>query len=526
LPNIDDPSAPEAPLITPDGEETLAVTAAATAPTGSQKLRAKVMRGSMWTLVGYGASQALRLLNNLILWRLLYPEAFGLMAIVSVCLIGLAMFSDIGIGPSIVQHERGDEPDYLNTAWTIQVGREIILCGVACLLAVPIAAFYHEPQLAHLLPAAALASLLAGFNSTRLFTATRTLSLGRVTLIDLGAQAASLVVMIGWAWVTRSIWALIAGSVVYNGLRLLGSHTMLPGVRNRFHWDRTCARAMMRFGRWIFFSTLMTFIVMQSDRLIFGKMIPMALLGVYSIATTWAGLPYAVISRVFNAVLFPLLSRIHNEGAALSRVLRNTRRPWLILAGCATACLISGGPLLIHLLYGAKAEKAGWIIQVLASSVWLLSLESANGIALLALGQSKWIAVGNAAKLVGMVALIPVGYHFFGFPGAVVALASSELLHYGASAIGVRRRRISCLGQDAGFTAVVLATTVLGLAVARWVAPAVHGLGLRPAKLAAVLELGIISVVASAAWAYAYWMHRHHWSRVEEPVAVAQVSQA
>ena len=54
-------------------------------------LRAKARRGSWWTLFGYGGSQFLRLLNNLILWQLLYPEAFGLMAIVSVCLTGLAV---------------------------------------------------------------------------------------------------------------------------------------------------------------------------------------------------------------------------------------------------------------------------------------------------------------------------------------------------------------------------------------------------------------------------------------------------
>jgi O-antigen/teichoic acid export membrane protein len=482
------------------------------------------MRGSVWTLVGYGSSQALRLLNNLILWRLLYPEAFGLMAIVSVCLVGLSMFSDIGIGPSIVQHERGNDPDYLNTAWTIQVIREFLLCAAACLMAAPIATFYHEPQLAALIPAAALAAVVSGFNSTRLFTATRTISLGRITVIDLVAQAASLVVMIGWAWLQRSIWALIAGSVAYNAIRMVLSHTtMLPGIRNHFHWDPTCARAMLHFGRWIFFSTLLTFIVMQSDRLIFGKLIPMGLLGVYSVATTWASMPFAIIGRVYSTVLFPLLSRIHNEGTNFSRVLRNTRRPWVILAGCATACLVSAGPTLIHLLYEAKAEKAGWIIQMLASGVWLLSLEAANSIALLALGQPKWMAAGNAAKLVGMVLLIPLGYSTFGFPGAVAALASTELLHYTATAVGAHRRKVACVSQDLWFTGLVLLTTAAGLAVARWIAPAVRSIGFRPAKIGTFLEFVLITTTASLAWGYAYWLHRRHWSRAGEPATAPEV---
>ena len=481
-------------------------------------------RGSVWTLVGYGSGQALRLLNNLILWRLLYPEAFGLMAIVSVCQVGLAMFSDIGIGPGIVQHERGDDPIYLNTAWTIQVVREFLLCAAACLIAAPIAAFYHEPQLAQLLPAAALASLVSGFNSTRLFTATRTISLGRITAVDLAAQSASLVVMIGWAWLHRSIWALIAGSAVYNVIKMVLSHTFLPGIRNRFRWDPTCARAMLRFGRWIFFSTLLTFIVMQSDRLIFGKLIPMGMLGVYSVATTWAGMPFAIVSRVFSTVIFPLLARVHHEGANFSQILRNTRRPWLILGGCATACLVSAGPTLIHLLYEPRAENAGWIIQVIGSGVWLLSLESANGVALLALGQPKWLAAGNAAKLVGMVLLIPLGYSSFGFPGAVVALAGTELLHYAATTVGAYRRRVACLSQDARFSGLVLLTIALGLAVAHFVPPAIHALGLRPAKLGTLLELVAITTCASAIWGYAYWLHRQHWSRAGETAPAGEAA--
>lgn len=474
-----------------------------------------MVRGSVWTVAGYGASQALRLLNNLILWRLLFPEAFGLMAIVSVCLVGLAMFSDIGIGPSIIQNERGDDPDFLNTAWTIQVIREILLCTAAWILAAPIAAFYHEPQLAQLLPAAALASVLGGFNSTRLFTATRTISLGRITAIDLVAQAASLVVMIAWAALTRSIWSLIGGNVTYNLIRLVLSHTALPGIRNRFRWDKASAQALLRFGRWIFFSTLLTFVAMQSDRLIFGKLVPMGLLGVYSIAITWAGMPQAVISRVFGTVLFPLLSRIHREGASITQTMRNTRRPWLILAGCATACLVSGGPPLIHLLYEERAEQAGWIIQVIGTGVWLQSLESANGIALLAQGRSKWLAIGTAAKLVGMVALIPVGFIEFGFPGAVVALATTTLLHYTASAVGARRHKIACLGQDLQLSCLVVLTTAGGLAVGHWLAPGVRALGLRPAKLGTFIELVLISVTASLPWGYAFLLHRRRWSRGE-----------
>ena len=80
-------------------------------------------RGSSWAAINYVVSYSLRLGSNLVLWRLLYPDAFGLMAIVNTIMTGLAMFSDVGIAQTVVQNERGEEPDFLNTIWTLQVVR-------------------------------------------------------------------------------------------------------------------------------------------------------------------------------------------------------------------------------------------------------------------------------------------------------------------------------------------------------------------------------------------------------------------
>src|SRR3954469_4128148 len=135
------------------------------------------LRGSIWTMIDYGGTQAVRLGANLILWRLLFAEAFGLMALVNVVVQGLYMFSDVGIGPSIVQNKRGDDPDYLNTAWTIQAMRGTMLCLMACALAIPAARFYRQPQLTPLMLMVAITPLIQGFNSTNLATANRHLNM-------------------------------------------------------------------------------------------------------------------------------------------------------------------------------------------------------------------------------------------------------------------------------------------------------------------------------------------------------------
>ena len=82
-------------------------------------IRSRALRGTLWVLVGNGASQGLRLASNLILSRLLFPEAFGLMAIVNLVTLGLQMISNVGIRPAIIRHAEGDRRDFLDTAWTI-----------------------------------------------------------------------------------------------------------------------------------------------------------------------------------------------------------------------------------------------------------------------------------------------------------------------------------------------------------------------------------------------------------------------
>jgi O-antigen/teichoic acid export membrane protein len=89
----------------------------------SRNLEKKAARGTLF-LVGYlGVSLALRMLSNVVLARLFSPEYFGLMTLLTTVLVGLTLFSHIGLQDSVIQNPRGDEPVFLNTVWTLQAVR-------------------------------------------------------------------------------------------------------------------------------------------------------------------------------------------------------------------------------------------------------------------------------------------------------------------------------------------------------------------------------------------------------------------
>ena len=116
----------------------------------------------------YGCSMALRVVSSLILTRLLMPESFGLMTLVSTLVVGISLFADIGMGPNVIQSPRGDDPVFLNTVWTLEVFRGLGIFVVCLLLAWPLSLIYHEPRLISLIPALAFSLVVNGFKSTNL----------------------------------------------------------------------------------------------------------------------------------------------------------------------------------------------------------------------------------------------------------------------------------------------------------------------------------------------------------------------
>ena len=126
------------------------------------------------------------------------------------------------------------------------------------------------------------------------------------------------------------------------------------------------------------------------------------------------------------------------------------------------ACLVACGPSLIETLYDPRYAEAGWILRLLAIGAWLRILEVPSGSALLALGLPRWLAFGNACKLVGILAFVPLGYWLHGFPGAISGFVASETLRYAACAMGAHRRGLPCAGGDLLATALVAAAAGCG----------------------------------------------------------------
>ncbi len=424
----------------------------------------RAMRGSVITAGAYAFTQALRLGSNLVLTRLLVPEAFGLMALVSVVLVGLSMFSDMGVGPAISQHPLGDEPRFLNTAWTLNVLRGLMLWLLTCILALPAAHLYNAPDLALLLPAAGLTLLISGFDPTRIDTANRHLLLGRVTALDLISQVIGMAAIVLFAWAMRSVWALVLGAIVGTVAKLVLTSLFLPGERNRFAWEPQIGRDLIHFGKWIFLSTACGFLLSQGDKAILGAHLSLEQLGLYNIGFFLASFPVMLGASVTSRILIPLYRDHHpSTGAQNAARLRRMRYALSlgIIAMLAVIALL--GLPLVRLLYDDRYLGAGAVVVAVA----LVQMPQVVGMtydqAALAAGESRPYFLLMALRAAMQTAAFMIGASVGDLKGALLGQAIALYAVYPGVILLARRYGVQDATHDAICFALILAVTLFVL---------------------------------------------------------------
>lgn len=438
---------------------------------GRQGLGARAARAGIWGVVEIGLGNLLRLAGNLVMTRLLVPEAFGLMAMVTVIQIALVMFTDLGVTQSVVRSPRGDEPRFLRVAWTVQalrsLGIALLVVAAAGLLALfaprfaPPGSVYADPVLPALVAVSSLLLVLKGLESTNASLADRRLQLGRLALVALTGQALGLVVMVGFALVHPSVWALLWGGLFGGAVTTVLTHLVFAGPRMAPAWDADIAEELWRFGRNILGASALGFFANNADRLILGGLLGIRDFGFYVIAATWALLFVTIVEKLAGQVGLATLSEARRERPEeLGRLyVRFSRVIDAICVASFLACLF-GGPWLIHLLYPADYAAAAGFVPFLSIMILARRYVPLTGL-LLSRGDSRALLHVTAIRAVAIFVALPAGDILFGVPGAVLGSALTQA--FGAPYLIWRARDVlgpAGVRREAAWTAAIFAIGV------------------------------------------------------------------
>lgn len=401
-------------------------------PSEESLLKRLTIRGSIWVLLGFGLGQLMRFAGNLVMTRLLFPEAFGMMGIVNAVLGGLNMFSDVGLKPSIVQNKRGEDPIFLRTVWTLQIFRGLALAIIAAILAYPISVWNESPDLFLVIAVTGLTSIVTGLNSSCLFLYSRRLRVGKPTIVGLIANFLSIITMVAWAyWINASVWALVVGSFMGAFVTLIASHTVLAEIHMHPQWDRSAVKELISFGKWIFISTALGFLASYLNVFIVGNYAGLAMLGIFIVARGLSRLAVEAITQLSNMVLFPVYSRLAERdiGQLRSRMFR-IRAVLMAIFLPIMWIMTLWGDVIIEFLYDKRYHDAGWMLQISAAGAIATTIVTTIRPVLLAKGDSFRSMLNGLARVILQATGMIVGYEVAGIYGMVIGYAAADWLSY------------------------------------------------------------------------------------------------
>lgn len=410
-------------------------------------------------MLGYAGGQLLRFAGNLLLTRLLFPEAFGLMAIVASILTGVTMISDLGISQGIVVHKSGADPSYLNTAWTLQIIKGVLMALALILLSPLAAAHFNQPDLVELMMIVALVALISSFGSTKLALAQRNItSAKRRMLVDICCQAAGIAATCIFAYFYPEPSSLAWGNCVSAVLAVACSHLLFSGAHNRLGWHRESVGKIFSLGGIVLIGSVLTFLLGEGSKLLYASFLDIKTVGLIGLAAGLSGMMAQLMSSVSAKVFLPAYAEVARTGdtARLRKSIDRTRMFQIIPCWIFSALIAIFGSHLVTFLYDDRYADAGKFLQIQALGGMAAIISTSYFGVLYAIGRPALNLYVLIAQIFFVWAGMLLGYYWFGPIGVVIGAACADWCRYPVTAVIYHRLQL----LNFKFDAIVLACSL------------------------------------------------------------------
>ncbi len=387
------------------------------------KVRAKT--AVVWSGLDIFMRQGIGFAISVVLARLLGPEEFGIIALLSF-FMGIAwVFVDTGFSAALIQKQDTTHEDESTVFW-FNMATGMLMFLVLFLAAPWIAYFYELPVLLPLTVAMAFNILFSAASSVQ--NALLNKRLDFKTPMKIGAVSTVLSGGIGlyMAWKGYGVWALAIQSLVANltsTLILWSLSRWRPAMI--FSWNSF--RCLSRVGGYLLLSRIFDMVYRRGYALVIGKLFGLSELGFYNRAESTSRLPNAIITGIVSRVVFPLFSAVSNDANRLRRGTRGAIRSIMLVTAPVMFGLAALAEPFMELVFGNKWLPAAPILQVLCFAGLLLPLHIVNLNVMKAMGHAKLFFRLEVIKKTIGISLIILG-SFYGIMGIAVSMLIQSII--------------------------------------------------------------------------------------------------
>jgi lipopolysaccharide exporter len=426
-----------------------------------ESLKARVFRGGAWLGAGSFSEQVTRFVRNMILTRLLAPEAFGTMAVVlSACSV-VQTIMDVGAKEALIQNPRGSEDEYVGAAWWMAFGRAATFWAVVSLIAPFIAKFYGNPALSSLFRVAAIGVLFDGAISARAYVAIREMKFRKWAITNHGGAILGVLTTLALSFLLKNVWALVLGYCAESVGRFVMSFLLCPFLPPR-KLPLAAIRDLLKFSKKAFGLSMLNLIFARTDIFVLAKMFSPAELGLYTMAIYLVQTPASFVMNLLGQTLLPTFSQVQEDNERANRILLQVTSVLFLVGMPAFAFVFfCGGPLLT-IIYGHRYGAAAASL-VVASLVALLNL--ANGqLTSVMFGKGKPDLHRRCVVIMAIVMMILIYpcVHYFGVVGGQLAALAAIIAGLLFQMVRVRHLTGLALGE---YSRIFLTSALISLSV-------------------------------------------------------------
>lgn len=452
------------------------------------------------------------IISLVIMARLLTPADFGLVALAASVLAIVRATTELNVSDALVQRKEIDPRD-VDTAFTLNGLRALLVALAIAATALPMAAFYDDPRLTDILLVLSLVPLLSGFNSPALVHYLHRLEYGPGARVQLVGRVVGFIVAIALAFATRSYWALIASQLVMPLVSTLYSYILAP-YRPRLRLQG--ARSMLNFAGWTTASRFISTLNLQSDRFLIGHILGKPQLGQYTVGSDMASMATYAFAGPIMQTMFGGFARLHGEPDRMRAAYLKAQQMLVIVLLPFGFGLAATADYIVPLVLGPNWTSVVTVIYWLAPVVSLQVLYLPMLSLAMAVGQPKVLVLREAVNFGMRVPLTLGGAWYFGLLGAVIARSLGGLVIIWMTLVIARRFiQITVTRQIANIWRSLISVAVMvgGVELLK------HSLVLAPDTLMQIAQLGLL--VATGALLYA-GTHLGLWVLAKRPDGAEQ----
>ena len=329
-----------------------------------QNLRKKTVSGVKWNSIDKMVTMGISLILSIVLARLLGPESYGIIGLVSIFVNVFYTFVDSGFSSALIRKETITEDDY-STAFFFNL---IVSCSLYALLVIfapAIARFFDQPLLVDLLRVMGLIVIINAICITQVTKLSRDINFKVQAKVSIISVAFCGVVGIGMAIAGCGVWSLVGQQMSLYGMRaflLCYFNRWIP----KFRFSKESFSYMFGFGWKVLVSNLISNIWVQGNKIIIGKMYPAQVLGYYTKSHEWPNQIANNFGGVVRTVSYPALSKIQDEPDRLLANFRRILKMTFFFSVMACLGISAVSHSLVFTLYGAEWEPAIIFVQIVS----------------------------------------------------------------------------------------------------------------------------------------------------------------